>query len=79
MWKGIRFEILPVQTRGVLLYEASQCLVQTAAIAYNIRASPGKNAGSWHRHYRLIEESRATARLSPETTLQEEREQKTPI
>jgi hypothetical protein len=79
MWEGIRFEILPVQTRGVFLYEASQFPVQTAAFAFHIRASPGKNARPWHRHHRLIEESRATALLFPENTVQDERKQETPV
>jgi hypothetical protein len=73
MWQGIRFEVLPVQTRGVLLHEDSHCLVQAVAFAYDIRASPGENARPWHRHHSLMEDSTTNSCLSPETTVQDER------
>lgn len=61
LWKGFRAEVLPVQARGVLLYEASQCLVQAAASAYIIRASPGESPRRCH--HRLKEDSQFKLRL----------------
>jgi hypothetical protein len=55
MWEGVRVEVLPVQARRVLLYEASQCLVQAAASVYAIRASPRESPR--HCHHRLKEGS----------------------
>jgi hypothetical protein len=53
MWEGVRVEVLPVQARGVLLHEASRCLVQAAAFAPTDRASARESPR--HRHHRLKE------------------------